>query len=141
MFDFIKFRTWTNESQIPFSKRTGIDQGGLSRIERGIDSPSVKLLEKVLARITPKVLFMNHSPQTPTVVGAMLAYDQIDVVEHEPDAFNAALKQGLKIAVITNDKAPFLELIAKALEESGLPHIPTRGIKIGDDGTVEPWND
>ena len=141
MIDLERLRLWSGLSQTQMAEKAGIKQGSYSRIESGKDSASERLLKNLVEQVTPHVLFINHSPQTPTIVNAMLSIKQIDIVEHEPDAFNAALKKGLKIAVITNEKAPFLELITKALEESGLPHIPALGIKIGESGQVEPWND
>ncbi len=141
MIDFRKIRQWIGLSQTDMANRLGIKQGSYSGIESGKDSASERLIERSLDKITPTVLFVSHSERTPSVVSAMLAVKQIDCIEHEPEAFNAALKQGQRIAVITDDKAPFLALIQQALADSGLPDIPTLGIRINEQGQVEPWND
>lgn len=141
MIDFKKVRQWIGLSQIGMANRLGIKQGSYSGIERGKDSASERLIERALDKVTPTVLFVSHSERTPSIVSAMLSVSQIDCIEHEPEDFNDALKHGLRIAVITDDKEPFLALIKQALDESGLPNIPMLGIKIDSAGKVEPWND
>ena len=141
MIDLERLRLWVGMSQTQMAAKVGIKQGSYSRIESGKDSASERLLSRIIEQVTPHVLFINHSPSTPTIINAMLSIKQIDIAEHEPDAFNAALKQGLKIAVITDDKSPFLDMIAKAVEESGLPVIPTRGILVNENNEVKIWQD
>ena len=58
----------------------------------------------------------------------------MDILAHDPDAFADTLKQGKRVIVITDEKAPYLALIEQALLDSGLRHIPTRGLKINDLG-------
>jgi DNA-binding XRE family transcriptional regulator len=136
-----QLRKWTGLNQEQFAAKIGIARAALTKIETGGACASTRLIDSIINTYSPHVLFIAHHPSTPAIALGMIVAEQMDMIEHEPDAFNAALKQSQRIIVITNDKAPFLELIDKALEESGLPHIPTRGIKIGEDGTVEPWND
>lgn len=139
MIDIKKIMAWTGMNQRQFAERVEIDQGGLSKILAGDSTPSAKLQQQIIARATPHVLFINHSPHTHIIANAMMQAGQLDVLEHDPDKFNSALKQGLGIGVITNNKAPFLALIDLALAESGLPAIPVRGIWINEDRNVEEW--
>ena len=136
MIDIKKLMEWMNLKQVGFSERTGVDQGGISRILNG-GMPSLKLQERIIEKCTPAVLFIHHSDYAPMIANAMLQVGQIDTLEHEPDAFNYALKRGLSIGVITSDKTPFLAIIEQAVSDSGLPIIPWRGLKF----TESEWRE
>lgn len=139
MIDIKKLMEWMNLKQVGFSAHTGVDQGGISRILNG-GMPSLKLQERIIEKCTPTVLFIHHSDYATMIANAMLQVGQIDTLEHEPDAFNYALKRGLSIGVITSDKTPFLALIEQAVSDSGLPIIPWRGLKFTESEWRE-WND
>ena len=140
MIDIKKIMRWMNLKQVGFSTHTGVDQGGISRMLNG-GMPSLKLQERIIEKCTPTVLFINHSDYAPMIANAMLQFGQIDILEHEPVAFNSALKRGgLSIGVITSDKAPFLAIIEQAVIDSGLPIIPWRGLKFTESEWRE-WND
>ena len=141
MIDLGKLIAWRGQNAFAFAKSVGIDQGGLSKMLKGESSPSAKLEARIIEQVTPTVLFVSHSSVTPSIVNAMLAVGQLDVLESEPEAFQAALKNGLRIGVVTNNKPPFLTMLEQALADSGLSHIPTSGIKVNELGSVEPWND
>ena len=141
MIDIKRLREWCGLNQYHFAAKCGIDQGGLSKIEAGTSSATNKLQARIIDAVTPTVLFVQHSCQTPAIVNAMAVIGQIDCVEHDPELFNAALKSGRRIAVVTDDKQPFIELIEQALAESGLPYIPMQGIKFNGNGQAEMWND
>lgn len=139
MIDIKKIMRWMNLKQVGFSTHTGVDQGGISRMLNG-GMPSLKLQERIIEKCTPTVLFINHSDYAPMIANAMLQFGQIDILEHEPVAFNSALKRGgLSIGVITSDKAPFLAIIEQAVIDSGLL-IPWRGLKFTESEWRE-WND
>ena len=137
MIDIKKLMEWSGLRQAEFSAKAGIDQGGLSKIINGLAVPSTKLQERIIEKCTPTVLFINHSDYAPMIANAMLQVGQIDTLEHEPDAFNYALKRGLSIGVITSDKTPFLAIIEQAVSDSGLPIIPWRGLKF----TESEWRE
>ncbi len=141
MIDIKRLREWCGLNQYQFAANCSIDQGGLSKIEAGTSSATSKLKERIIDAVTPTVLFIRHSEKTPDIVNAMLVVGQIDCVEHDPDLFNAALKNGKRIAVVTDNKQPFLELIEQALAESGLPYIPMQGIKFNGNGQAEMWDE
>lgn len=141
MIDLARLMNWTGLNQARFAAKAGVDQGGLSKILAGDSTPSAKLLLQLIERSTPTVLFINHSPHTHIIANAMINANQLDVLEHNPDAFDTALKSGLMTGVITDNKEPFLALIDSAIAESGLPAIPTSGIWINEDGTVNEWKD
>lgn len=139
--NYKQLRQFMGLTQQEFAKRLGVDQGSLSSLERGRAAASTALHDRIVSIGTPTVLFMGHSPFAPCVVRAMQITKQINLIEHESDPFYEALRQGKSIAVITNDKAPFMALIDKALAESGLPAIPTRGLRFNEIGLPLEWND
>ena len=142
MIDFKKLRKWRGcKTQVEFAKVLGIKQGTYSDIENGKSPASSALIDRVIEQCTPSVLFIQPSPATPTTASAMVLAGQMDILAHDPDAFADTLKQGKRVIVITDEKAPYLALIEQALLDSGLRHIPTRGLKINDLGQAEPWND
>lgn len=139
--DIKKLWVWLGLTQVEMAGRLGIRQGTLSDIINGKARPSENLLMKAADVFSPHVLFVSPSKHTDMIISAMLAIGQIDeVIEQESSDFEHLLKEGLTIAVVTNDKEPYLTLIAKALEASGLSCIPTRGLKVSEEGKVEVWN-
>ena len=139
MIDFKKLRKWSCKTQVEFAKVIGIKQGTYSHIESGKSSASSALIDRVIEQCTPSVLFIQPSPATPTIASAMVLAGQMDVLVCDPDAFAPTLKQGKRVIVITDDKTHYLALIKQALDDSGLSHIPTSGIKVNELGSVEPW--
>ena len=134
MIDFKKLRKWSCKTQVEFSEMLGIKQGTYSDIESGKSPASSALIDRAIEQCTPAVLFIKPSPVTSTIASAMVLAGQMDILAHDPDAFADTLKQGKRVIVITDEKAPYLALIEQALLDSGLRHIPTRGLKINDLG-------
>ena len=142
MIDFKKLRKWRScKTQVEFAKVLGIKQGTYSDIENGKSPASSALIDRVIEQCTPSVLFIQPSNYAQMIASAMLSVGQMDILAHDPDAFADTLKQGKRVIVITDEKAPYLALIKQALADSGLSHIPTSGIKVNELGSVEPWND
>jgi transcriptional regulator with XRE-family HTH domain len=129
IYDVKKIREWTGLNQAQFAERIGISRAALSKIESGSAAASLRLLDSIEQTCTPSVLFLTHGEHTPIVVRAMIAADQIDALEHEPDKFRQALKQGLRLAVITDKRGPFLMIVEEAEKEAGI-QIKTRFISV-----------
>ena len=141
MIDIKKLMEWSGLRQAEFSVKAGIDQGGLSKIINGLAAPSTKLQERIIERFTPSVTFIAYSKNAACAASAMLASNKIDALEHEPDAFNAALKKGLNIGVICENKSPFIKLIEQSLMISGLPKIECRAIINSSESEWREWID
>ena len=136
-----KLREWTGLNGTDFAAKIGISQSTLSGIEKAAriqDAPSARLINAMIDKFTPTVLFLNDCEQSRVVADAMLLAGQVDCIAGTGD-ISPLLSCGLRIIVITDDKEPFLQQIAGAQAESGLPHIPVRGIKFLD-GKPSEWN-
>lgn len=119
-----KLREWAGYTQVEFAEAVGMDQGGLSRIEKGDAKASQKLQSRIIDALTPTVLFLNEHEQSQTVASAMLHVNQIDTIESHPESFVAALRASKRIVVITDKPRKYGKLIDKAMAESGLENIP-----------------
>lgn len=136
-----KLREWTGLSGVDFAAKIGISQSTLSGIEKAVraqDAPSARLINAMIDKFTPVVLFMNDCEQSRIVADAMLLAGQMDCIA-DAASIDQHLRSGRRIIVITDYKRPFLRQIADAQAESGLPHIPVRGIKFAD-GKPSEWN-
>ena len=136
-----KLREWTGLNGVDFAAKIGISQSTLSGIEKAVraqDAPSARLINAMIDKFTPTVLFLNDCEQSRVVADAMLLAGQMDCIA-DAENIGQKLKGGLRIIVITDDKEPFLRHIADAQVESGLPTIPVRGIKFMD-GKPSEWN-
>ena len=126
-----KLREWTGLNGVDFAAKIGISRSALSGIEKAVraqDAPSARLISVMIDKFTPTVLFLTGCEQSKIVANAMLLAGQMDCIDNAGDIVQQ-LKSGLRIIVITDDKEPFLQQIAGAQAESGLPCIPVRGIK------------
>ena len=136
-----KLREWAGLNGVDFAAKIGISRSALSGIEKAVraqDAPSARLISAMIDKFTPTVLFMNDCEQSKMVADSMLLAGQMDCIA-DAENIEQHLKGGLRIIVITDDKEPFLQQIAGAQAESGLPHIPVRGIKFAD-GKPSEWN-
>ena len=136
-----KLREWTGLNGVDFAAKIGISRSALSGIEKAVraqDAPSARLISVMIDKFTPTVLFLNDCEQSKIVADSMLLAGQLDCIAGTGD-ISPQLKSGLRIIVITDDKEPFLQQIAGAQAESGLPTIPVRGIKFAD-GKPSEWN-
>lgn len=139
MIDFKKIRLLTGDTQQEMAEILGVSQGAYSKIEKGVVPPSIHLVQRAIDCFTPSVYFINHGNYAPLICNSMKMLGQIDLVAHEIEPFIDALKKGQKIAVITNNKAPFISSIEKALSESSLPAIPMRGIWVDKNKKIKIW--
>lgn len=89
--------------------------------------------ELIRDALTPLILFIDGAniKSAEYVASILLLLNHYDVITPLEDFYNA-MRDSKRIIVITDDKTPFLKLIAKAFEDSGLPEIPTRGIFVGE---------
>ena len=148
MFDFKKLREWKGITQVEMAELISISQGAYARIERGTASASATLINRIIERCTPTVLFISCFTELNTasllaqpIATAMITTGQMDIIENDTERFHASLIKAKRIIVITNEREGFFTLIERALNESGLPCIPTQGIKIHENGQVVMWND
>ena len=136
-----KLREWTGLNGVDFAAKVGISQSTLSGIEKAVraqDAPSARLISVMIDKFTPTVLFLTDCEQSKIVADVMVMAGQMDCIAGTDD-ISPLLSCGLRIIVITDDKEPFLQQIAGAQAESGLPTIPVRGIKFLD-GKPSEWN-
>lgn len=136
-----KLREWAGLNGVDFAAKIGISPSTLSGIEKAVraqDAPSARLINAMIDKFTPVVLFLNDCEQSKITADVMLIAGQMDCIA-DAENISQRLKSGLRIIVITDDKEPFLCKIADAQTESGLPTIPVRGIKFAG---VKPseWN-
>lgn len=138
MLDVKKLRAWTGLSGIDFANKINVKQPLIAGYESGRVSPTPRVINAMIDKFTPVVLFLNDCEQSKIVAGAMVMAGQMDCIA---DAANIDqhLRGGLRIIVIADDKEPFLQQIADAQAGSGLPHTPVRGIKFVD-GKPSEWN-
>ena len=132
MLDVKKLRTWTGLNGVYFANKINVKQPLIAGYESGKISPPPRVISAMIDKFTPVVLFLNDCSQARIVADAMLLAGQMDCVSDAAN-INQHLRDGLRIIVIADDKEPFLQQIADAQVESGLPNIPVRGINIEDD--------
>lgn len=121
----------------------GLDsQSTLSKAESGESTLATETLGRYIELLTPYVLFISgNARDAGLIASAYILSGEKKVIVESLEGFADLLKMGLDIVVLTDNKEPYLTLIKQALAESGLPSIPTRGLKIDDMGQVAGWND
>lgn len=117
-------------------------QSTLSKAESGESTLATETLGRYIELLTPHVLFISgNARDAGLIASAYIVSGEQKTITETPDGFAELLKMGLDIVVLTDDKTPYLALIEQAMLDSGLQHIPTRGLKINEAGQAEPWND
>ena len=119
------------------AERLGIGQSALSRAED--EGGNLMLASETTKRyaelLTPKVRFISgHCAEIVASVIAQLE-EGVAVID-DPVFFADLLRTGQMIVVVAADKAPYLELIQQALDDSGLSSIDVRAVDIGKNGYV-----
>ena len=119
------------------AERLGIGQSALSRAED--EGGNLMLASETTKRyaelLTPKVRFISgHCAEIVASVIARLE-EGVAVID-DPVFFADLLRTGQMIVVVAADKAPYLELIQQALDDSGLSSIDARAVDIGKNGYV-----
>lgn len=118
------------------------NQSTISKAESGELTLATDTLQRYVELLTPHVLFINGNQRDAGLIAsAYILSGEKKVIVESLEGFSGLLRMGLDIVVLTEEKAPYLALIKQALLDSGLRHIPTRGLKINDLGQAEPWND
>lgn len=118
------------------------NQSTISKAESGELTLATDTLHRYIGLLTPCVLFISGNQRDAGLIAsAYILSGEKKVIVESLEGFADLLKMGLDIVVLTDDKAPYLALIKQALLDSGLQHIPTRGLKINEAGQAEPWND
>lgn len=142
--NLLKLRAFFGLNQKEMAQFAQLAQNTYSEYEDGTKSIPEKRLFNLINNLPPHVLFVSGKGAL-SLAESLSASDShalsIDAIVDSAEAFHAALRvPANRVAVITNNKQLFLELIEQALKDSGLPNIPTRGLKVSG-GKVEPWND
>ena len=132
MLDVKKLRAWAGLSGADFANKINVKQPLIAGYESGKVMPPPRVISAMIDKFTPVVLFLGDCPQSRIVASVMVMAGQVDCIADTAN-IDQHLKSGLRIIVITDDKEPFLQQIADAQVESGLPNIPVRGINIEDD--------
>ena len=119
------------------AERLGIGQSALSRAEDedGNLMLAAETTKRYVELLTPKVRFISgHCAEIVASVIAQLE-EGVAVID-DPVFFADLLRTGQMIVVVAADKAPYLELIQQALDDSGLSSIDVRAVDIGKNGYV-----
>lgn len=143
--NLLKLRCFFDLNQKEMAQFAQLAQSTYSEYEDGTKPIPEKRLLNLIHNLPPHVLFVSGKGAL-SLAESLSALDDhalsIDAIVDDVDEFNSALRvPANRIAVIADDKTPYLALIEQALLDSGLQHIPTRGLKINEAGQAEPWND
>lgn len=142
-----KLREWARTkdgkklTQVRASAMLELSQGAISKAEDGTLTLATERVNRYISLLTPKAEFIGGNQHYAEFIASYyIATKQPKTITEKIEGFYDLLRAGKDIIVITNDKTPFLQLIEQALAESGLPTIPTSGVRISESGEVTEWN-
>lgn len=142
--NLLKLRSFFSLNQLQMASFAQLAQSTYSEYEDGTKPIPDKRLINLIQNLPPHVLFIAGEGASGLAESLSALGDHalsIDVIVSDAQQLYSALRvPANRIAVITDDKSLFLEVIKEALTESGLPNIPVRGLRMIS-GNVEPWND
>ena len=131
--DIAKIAKFFGKNQTEMGKLCNVKQSTYNAYLSGSRVLTDERAELIRDALTPLILFIDGANIKPAeyVASILLLLNHYDVITPLEDFYDA-MRDSKRIIVITDDKTPFLALITKALEESGLPEIPIRGILVGE---------
>lgn len=137
--DIAKIAKFFGKNQTEMGKLCNVKQSTYNAYLSGSRVLTDERAKLIRDALTPSILFIDGAniKSAEYVASILLLLNHYDVITPLEDFFGA-MRDSKRIIVITDDKTPFLNLIAKAFEDSGLPEIPTRGIFVGENIDFPP---